>query len=159
MFVDQICLFAAIRSFFTIICYMFYDHIKEENRQRAAKYDRLENEERTIGDAVEPNGKTVYGKLRSFLVLFTAVFIITTIYVCLINSYNVYLINRVNAIEQELTDLEMCHEIRIDDVVRIPDCVVHGTCSRLCKSNLRFELAETGLKYEIPIIKVDSAKF
>lgn len=104
LFVDQICLFAGIRLLFTIICYMFYEQIKEESRQRAsilsesgAKYDRLVNEEQTIGERQNTvkaeDGKTVCGKLWSFVVLFMAVLIIIIITCsCLLGLLLVYLI-------------------------------------------------------------------
>lgn len=125
---------------------MFYEHIKEKSQQRATKYDRLENEEQTIGDTVEPNGKTVYEKLRSFVFLSTVVFIITTIYVCLINLYVVYLNNRVEALELALANLEKDHEIRNKvHMIRVPDCVVRGTC----------QFAATNPKYRVFIPKVN----
>lgn len=77
-----------------VMCYMFYEHIIEENRQRSTKYDRLENEERTVEDAVKSmDGKTVYQKLWSFVLFFAVVLIGTTIYICLMEFYVNWLIN------------------------------------------------------------------
>lgn len=83
---------------------MFYEQIKGENRQPSsilcescAKYEEFVNEEQAnikLEDAVKAEGgKTVYGKLWSFVVLYMAVFVIpTTVCLCLLGVLFAYLI-------------------------------------------------------------------
>lgn len=83
---------------------MFYEHIKEENRNRSyvskesfAKYERFENEQHTIvsleGADIPMDGKTLYEKLRSFALLFTDVLIFVTLCMFLLHFLHRALVN------------------------------------------------------------------